>query len=260
MSKPSNRLSSEGQTLVADVRKVIQETKMLLLTKNEGNLIQEFVWDAQNIDGANASTPHAPVDKATAQQHGDQALDGLKTLGRLILSNGQFRKLLSDATVLLRDIAGDAAQTAASKVNPDQERLKQIDQPAEDNTWHDVPDMNAQSLKQQARETFDRNKPFSVGEAKQAIQDGVNTAQNHPSQDNRQAGKAGISRAVENLQSKAQQNVPDEQQDRARNMKDTAVQKTKNYVNEKIPQERREQTIYRLKKMIVEIQGHSDCT
>lgn len=43
---------------------------------------------------------------------------------------------MSDATVLLRDIAGDAATKAATKVNPDDEKLAQIDQPAEDNTWH----------------------------------------------------------------------------------------------------------------------------
>jgi hypothetical protein len=35
--------------------------------------------------------------------------------------------------------------------------------------------------------------------------------------------------------------------------------KTKNYLSEKIPKERREQTIWRLKKMIIEIQGHADC-
>lgn len=35
--------------------------------------------------------------------------------------------------------------------------------------------------------------------------------------------------------------------------------KTKNYLSEKVPKERREQTIWRLKKMIIEIQGHADC-
>lgn len=36
-------------------------------------------------------------------------------------------------------------------------------------------------------------------------------------------------------------------------------EKTKNYLSEKIPKERREQTVWRLKKMIIEIQGHADC-
>lgn len=35
--------------------------------------------------------------------------------------------------------------------------------------------------------------------------------------------------------------------------------KTKEYLEEKIPKERREQAIWRLKKMVIEIQGHADC-
>lgn len=93
LANPSNKLSAEGRELVADLRDVIEKAKVLLLTKNHGDLIQEFIWEAQHIDGNNASTPNAPIDKATAQQHGNQALDGLRTLGTLILSNGQFRKL-----------------------------------------------------------------------------------------------------------------------------------------------------------------------
>lgn len=34
---------------------------------------------------------------------------------------------------------------------------------------------------------------------------------------------------------------------------------TKGYLSEKIPKERREQAIWRLKKMVIEVQGHADC-
>ena len=79
--------------MVGDLRNVIEEAKILLLTKNEGNLLQDFVYQSQNIGTGGAQTPGAPVDKETAQQHGNQALEGLRTLGTLLLSNGQFRKL-----------------------------------------------------------------------------------------------------------------------------------------------------------------------
>lgn len=264
MSSPSKNLSSEGQTLVQDVRKVVEETKKLLLSKNEGNLIQEFIWDAQGISGGNAAKPNAPIDRATAQQHGDQAVDGLKTLGRLILSNGQFRKLLDDAVVLARDMAGDAAQNAAHKVNPDEDRLKRIDDPAEDNTWHDVPDLSRQNLRQQAADIKNKNKPFSRDDVKQSAREGADQADQHPSdptqdrQQAKQAGQAGAQHTMDNLRAKADQNVPEETKERAQNAKEAARQHTKNYLNKKMPQERREQTIWRLKKMIVEIQGHSD--
>ena len=37
------------------------------------------------------------------------------------------------------------------------------------------------------------------------------------------------------------------------------AQQAREYLSEKVPKERREQAIWRLKKMIIEIQGHADC-
>lgn len=93
LAAPSKKLSPEGQKLVGDLRQVIEQAKVLLLTKNEGNLIQEFIWQTQQISGGDANKVNAPLDKSTAQQHGNEALDGLRTLGTLLISNGQFRKL-----------------------------------------------------------------------------------------------------------------------------------------------------------------------
>lgn len=259
LSSPSSKLSEEGKTLVADLRDVIQKAKVLLLTKNEGNLLQDFIWDCQQLDGGNAKLPGNPTDKETAQQHGQEALEGLKTLGELLLSNGQFRKLLSDATILLRDMAGDAATNVAGKVNPNEDQLAQIDQPAEDNTWHDVPDLSRENLKNQASSAYNKNKPFSRDDAAAAAQEGLDTAQQHPTGDNQEAAQTGASTAADNLKAQARENVPDETQEKARNAKSALAQNTKNYMSKKMPQERRDQTIWRLKKMITEIQGHSDC-
>jgi hypothetical protein len=72
---------------------VVEQAKYLLLAKNEGNLLQDFIWESQKITGGDAALPNAPIDKDTAKQHGNQALEGLRTLGTLIITNGQFRKL-----------------------------------------------------------------------------------------------------------------------------------------------------------------------
>lgn len=258
LKSPSGKLSSEGQKLVADLKEVIRQAKLLLLSKNEGNLLQEFIWDAQHLDGGSAKLPGAPIDKATARQHGNEAVEGLKTLGTLVLSNGQFRKLLNDTTILIRDMAGDAAQNAADKVNPSEDRLRQIDEPAEDNTWHDVPDLSRDNLRNQARATYDKNKPFNREQVQQAARDGANAAQSHSTQDNREAANVGVTQVAEDLKQRARQSIPDERQEDAKKAKSAAIQHTKNYMGKKMPQERRDQTIWRLKKMITEIQGHSD--
>jgi hypothetical protein len=93
LTEPSSKLSDDGRVLVADLRDVIEKAKILLLTKNEGNLLQDFIWQTHLITGGDAQPLSAPVDKETAQQHGQQALEGLRTLGTLIITNGQFRKL-----------------------------------------------------------------------------------------------------------------------------------------------------------------------
>lgn len=101
LSSPSAKLSDEGKVLVNDLRDVIEQAKILLLTKNQGNLLQDFIWQTQNVGSGGAKLPNAPIDKSTAQQHGNQALEGLRTLGTLLLSNGQFRKLRESTTSFL---------------------------------------------------------------------------------------------------------------------------------------------------------------
>ncbi|KAI9733437.1 MAG: hypothetical protein M1834_003521 [Cirrosporium novae-zelandiae] len=270
LSSPSDKLSEEGRRLVADLREVIEQAKYLLLSKNEGNVLQEFIWETQHIS-TSVNVPGAPVEKEAAQKHGEQVLGGLRTLGTLILSNGQFRKLLNDATILIRDMAGDAATNAAGRVNPTEEQLAQIDKPADDNVWHDVPDLSRQNLKAQARAAYDKQKPFGRGDVQKAAGDATQAA--HPTgardpadlaamtaQDQQEGTASGIDAqqglqaGAQNLRQAASDNVPEETKQQVRNR--TAL--AKNYLSKKMPQERREQAIWRLKKMVVEIQGHED--
>lgn len=158
---------------------------------------------------------------------------------------------VSDATILLRDVAGDAAQNAANRVNPSQDELHQIDQPASDNTWHDVPDLSRDNLRNQAKTTMNKNKPMSRDDAKGMAQNAANQGDTGDSVDPNQAAASGKNQVQDQLSA----NISDEQKDKAKNYRD----RTMNYAKEKLPKERRDQSIFRLKKMIVEIQGHQDC-
>lgn len=102
LGTPSKKLSPEGQKLVGDLKEVVEAAKILLLTKNDGNLLQDFIWQTQQITGGSAITPSAPIDRDTARQHGNEALEGLRTLGTLLISNGQFRKLCTFPTHVAR--------------------------------------------------------------------------------------------------------------------------------------------------------------
>lgn len=272
IANPPEKLSTEGKALVADARNVVKQAQHLLLSKNQGNLLQDFIWQTEQWDAKSVNVPGAPIDKNTAQKHGEQALQGLRTLGTLLITNGQFRKLLKDASVLLRDIAGDAATNAASRVRPSDEQLRDIDAPAQDNTWHDAPDFSKENLKKQAQGVYKGN---AKEDAKEIANAGTQQAHPTGSQDPRDlANKAaadqqqgtssginatgGIQAAKNVAERKFNQNVDDETRDNAQKRKDEYRRRAKEYLGKKMPQERREQTIWRLKKMVLECQQHPD--
>jgi hypothetical protein len=58
---------------------------------------------------------------------------------------------VSDAVILIRDMAADASQKAANVVRPPEEQLAQIDEPAEENTWHEKPNISKEDVKQRLK-------------------------------------------------------------------------------------------------------------
>jgi hypothetical protein len=66
---------------------------------------------------------------------------------------------VTDATVLLRDIAGDTAQKAAGRVKPSEDQLAQMDQPAEDSVWHEKPEWSSEKMKSQMKSQYEKYKP-----------------------------------------------------------------------------------------------------
>ena len=173
-------------------------------------------------------------------------------------------------------MAGDAAQKAANKVNPSDEALAQIDKPAEDNTWHDTPDVSTGRLKNQMKDTFNKKTPLTTQDLRHAAGDATETAQPDDSRDpadvarqgarDQYHGKdsgvdatSGIQSGISTLKDRASNNIDDDTKDKIKDTKNATQERTKNYLKQKMPEERRDQTIWRLKKMVVEIQGHPDC-
>lgn len=164
---------------------------------------------------------------------------------------------MNDASILIRDIAGDAATNAAGKVRPSEDRLAQIDRPADDNTWHDAPDFSKQNIKNQLQKNYKGNDPQQDA---QQVADNAATAAQDPTTDSGVNVGAGLDAAKQSAQEKTgitEQEAAEAKQ--AANKRAAEYRaKTLEYLKKKIPQERREQTIWRLKKMILECQQHPD--
>ncbi len=139
--------------------------------------------------------------------------------------------------------------------------MAQIDKPAADNTWHDVPDMSAGNIKRQIKSTYNKQTPLNKGDLQDAAGDATQAAHPDGSRDptdaaalaahDQQQGTAsgldaqsGIQNGAATLRQRASENIPEETKDQARERRE----RTKNYLSNKMPEERREQVIWRLKK------------
>ncbi|KAK9366573.1 hypothetical protein V1509DRAFT_629410 [Lipomyces kononenkoae] len=139
------KLSEEGRLLLKDFAKVVEDAKILVLSKNYDNLFQEFAWHSSQMSTGErpqlrvttSGASDAEKDSATLYDH--DVVKGLRDLGTLIITNGQFRKLLNDGIILLRDMAADVATGVAQRVRPTEEEITNIDRPAPSDTRYSQP-------------------------------------------------------------------------------------------------------------------------
>ena len=255
--------------------------KCLWLKKNYDENIQNFLYHTIQASSTPDSTNiNAPISKDQAQQHGQDALQGLRTLGRLLVTNGQFRKLLEDSTLLVRDMMADGATKATQKIRPDQDRLGKIDEPAPDHTWHEAPPSigqmkdNLKSKVKDAQGQLDDGQNQGQQEARGVVDDAAHaaTGQADPQEAARPDAdenvnqtprsdvdkSAGVSAGLQSAKDRIAGRIPEEHKEQARRIHESNKQQAKDYLGDKIPQERRDKAILRLKKMLVEIQQHED--
>lgn len=130
---PESDLSPEGRKLISDTRDIIETARLIVKEKNRDELFQNFVWHTRDTDFDKAKKdPNdlVPVDKEKAKSDGQQAVQHLRTLLSLILTNAEVRKLLSDFSVIGRDLLAKGAGKVAEKARPDEAKLSQVDESA----------------------------------------------------------------------------------------------------------------------------------
>lgn len=132
---PTNtQLTADGRKFVRHVRKFITEFIELLQEKNGQDQLQEFLWCAGKARvGLDAQDLVQTATNSKARADARAAYDSLQTVFDLLLANGDFRKLFSDVTTLIRQVLADtatasatAAQTVAETISPDKGELEAI--------------------------------------------------------------------------------------------------------------------------------------
>ncbi|KAI0781790.1 hypothetical protein C8Q75DRAFT_790036 [Abortiporus biennis] len=300
---PEKDLSPEGQKLVSDTRDIIETARLIVQEKNKDELFQNFIWHTRDIDVQSAKkspSEVSPVDKEKAKSDGQQAVQHLRTLLSLILTNAEVRKLLSDFSVIGRDILARGASKLADAARPDEERLRNVDQsgpsdkfvteggryagqdetpilearvPGTDTTVKQHPkedigrgatvvqgdgteksgDQVAQEGRQKRDELVDRG--TEARRQRDDINDTVDGSVVPDNRDEAEAKKGGLMNKMRGVRDNLLDRVPQEHKDRASDH----VDRGKRFFSEEyFPPERRDQFIFRAKKVIVECQKHKD--
>lgn len=139
---------------------------------------------------------------------------------------------------------------------------------ASDNALADAPDLSKDNIRNQIKSQV----PIGKKDVDQAAGDASQAA--HPSGSRDPADAAAVAAADKQqgtssgvdagsgakagagtLKNRVSDNMDEDQKQKMREYRE----RTRKYFQGKMPQERRDQIIFRLKKMIVEIQAHQDC-
>ncbi|KAJ3562734.1 hypothetical protein NP233_g9389 [Leucocoprinus birnbaumii] len=132
-------LSPEGRKLINDSRDIINTLRAILQEKNADELLQNFIWHTRDIDtktlAPGDSERRVPVDRDTAQAESQEAAKHLRALFHIVLTNSEARKLLSDFSVIGRDLLSKTASKAATNIAPTEEQLRRADEAAPENQF-----------------------------------------------------------------------------------------------------------------------------
>jgi len=289
-----NSLSPEGKKLIQDARDIIETARHIVNEKNHDEVFQNFIFHTQGTDLSRAKQDGSvlPVDKDTANRDGEEAVKHLRTILTLVATNSEARKLLSDFGIIGRDLFARGAAKAADRARPTDEQLAHVDDAAPSDQWKSADgkivgpgetpvlqaknpvgggdiqhhphegttvgyndgtrkDMNgvrgdAEELAQEAREKKEQAK--AEGDAhRQDVQARVEGA---PDEEKGEVAKRSLRDKIMGVRDR----VPQEHKDRANEQVDRA----REILRDEFPEERRDQFIYRLKKVIVECQKHDD--
>ncbi|KAL0948737.1 hypothetical protein HGRIS_008869 [Hohenbuehelia grisea] len=298
-----NSLSPEGRNLIDDTRDIIETARLIAQEKNADELFQNFVWHTRDVNADQAKKdPNEvlPVDKAKAQTDGQQAVKHLRTLLNLVLTNSEARKLLSDFSVMGRDLLARGASKAADTLRPDEERLRRTDEAAPQDQFiteggrvagpNETPVLEAGVPGTDHRVAQHPHEPLGSGakvktedgdvmsgdtayrkartQAEEHKERGADIAQREKDQLQRDAQEArdrddvdpevkkqGVFDRLRGYRDGLSDRIPQEHKDRANEKYDRG----REFLTEEyFPEERRDQFIYRGKKVIIECQKHDD--
>ncbi|KNZ77287.1 hypothetical protein J132_05945 [Termitomyces sp. J132] len=284
----TDKLSNDGKKLVRDVQDIIRTMRTMVNEKNRDELFQQFLWHTRDVEVDRQLMPTKEGMSAAVQgdegqdAESKQAIRHLRTLLSLVLTNSEVRKLLSDFSLIGRDLLSTTLQKASSQIAPTRDELARVNEPGPENQFiteggrpigqGETPVLEARvpgtdaTIKDgggKARvkgedatgrglvgnERVDRTQEMGESAQRQIGSPVIGTSEAEGGNGN--GTKKGFMDRVRSVRENFADRVTPEQKERMERGK-------KFFSEEYFPPERREQFIYRGKKVIIECQKHDD--
>ncbi|PPQ71059.1 hypothetical protein CVT26_011461 [Gymnopilus dilepis] len=296
-----NQLSPEGRKLVQDTREIISTARLMVQQKNADELFQNFVWHTRDVDtdtltqGPGEVSEKIPVDADKAKNDGQEAVKHLRTLLTLVLTNSEVRKLLSDFSLIGRDLLSRTAVKAAETIAPHPDKLANVDQTAPHDQFiteggrvagpNETPVLEARlpgtektirhhpheedimvknedgtmkpasEIREQARQVNENKGDIANDAVGKAQSEAQKHAEDIQEADSTEEKKRGVMDKMRAFRDGISDRIPQQHKEKASDTYD----RTKTFLSEEyFPEERRDQFIFRGKKVIMECQKHDD--
>ncbi|KAF9570996.1 hypothetical protein EC968_001137 [Mortierella alpina] len=252
----AHMLSADGRSLYQGFQELMRTTRGIVFEKNEQELFQNFIYHCTLASDTAPQNVHAPnlnvgVSANAARREGKETLDSLVAVAKLITTNSDFRSILNELFQLAREVLTEGADKLGQSAQMAGDRLT-----AKSNEISQQAAAATQSGGARLQEgIFRANEAVQdvVGQAKddpvttyQGTRDDI-VEQSHAGMDSakRQAAnmKANMSKQTEDLKGKAHAQAIEAQQNLT------------NYAHTKMPPERRNALIERLKAIVGQIQA-----
>ncbi|ORZ14879.1 hypothetical protein BCR41DRAFT_296853, partial [Lobosporangium transversale] len=252
----AHMLSADGRALYKDFQELMRTTRGIIYEKNEQELFQNFIYHCTQASTSASQNVQAPsldvgVSQKKAKQEGQETLDNLVAVAKLLTTNAEFRSILNELFQLLREVFNEGADKVASTAQGVGERVSNktndLTQSATSTSASGgsrlQDNINRVTDKIQSVALGAKQDPTAVAQdTRQEFMDHSNATMDSARQQT-QDMKQQLARQAQDFKAQAQTRASQTQQD--------AI----NYANTKLPPEQRSALIERLKLVISQIQS-----
>lgn len=253
-------VSKDTRELFTDFNAILDAIRDEIHQKNGDELIQDFVWRTRVQDISDevaegiksTSTKEAPVTKDKAKEDADTALLNLRTLMKLLTTNSEARKLVTDLSVIGRDLVSRGAAKAAGAIAPSPEELARVDDSTKRDEFVESDDQPttieaktaAAEVTAGAKDTTAETTKIAAAETQAAAADTTTSSEEEVEGEKKKG-----------LFSRLSGRIPEKHKTTA---KEHFHKGRKFLMEDYFPKDRRDQWIWRAKKVVIECQSHPE--